>query len=42
MCNSRGFDDEMRSVVARNLEVRGVNLHPKTNITEVHLLFQMT
>jgi glutathione reductase (NADPH) len=31
----RGFDDEMRSVVARNLEGRGINLHPKTNITEL-------
>ncbi|PON72913.1 Glutathione-disulfide reductase [Trema orientale] len=31
----RGFDDEMRAVVARNLEGRGVNLHPRTNLTEV-------
>nr|AHG97672.1 glutathione reductase [Boehmeria nivea] len=31
----RGFDDEMRAVVARNLEGRGVNLHPRTTITEV-------
>ncbi|GMN62496.1 hypothetical protein TIFTF001_031587 [Ficus carica] len=31
----RGFDDEMRAVVARNLEGRGVNLHPRTTLTEV-------
>ena len=31
----RGFDDEMRAVVARNLEGRGINLHPRTNLTEV-------
>ncbi|KAF4355324.1 hypothetical protein F8388_026594 [Cannabis sativa] len=31
----RGFDDEMRAAVARNLESRGVNLHPRTNLTEV-------
>ncbi|KAJ4722958.1 Glutathione reductase [Melia azedarach] len=31
----RGFDDEMRAVVARNLEGRGINLHPRTNITEL-------
>ncbi|KAL8481153.1 hypothetical protein ACS0TY_027085 [Phlomoides rotata] len=31
----RGFDDEMRAVVARNLEGRGINLHPKTNLTEL-------
>ncbi|PON63755.1 Trypanothione reductase [Parasponia andersonii] len=31
----KGFDDEMRAVVARNLEGRGVNLHPRTNLTEV-------
>ncbi|KAI4338297.1 hypothetical protein L6164_016639 [Bauhinia variegata] len=30
----RGFDDEMRAVVARNLEGRGINLHPQTNLTE--------
>lgn len=34
----RGFDDEMRAVVSRNLEARGINLHPITNITEVLLL----
>lgn len=36
----RGFDDEMRAVVARNLEGRGIHLHPQTNLTEVlhHLL----
>lgn len=31
----RGFDDEMRAVVARNLEGRGINMHPRTNLTEV-------
>ncbi len=31
----RGFDDEMRSVVARNLEGRGINVHPKTTIKEL-------
>ncbi|KAK6931729.1 FAD/NAD(P)-binding domain, partial [Dillenia turbinata] len=31
----RGFDDEMRAVVARNLEARGINLHPRTNLTEL-------
>ncbi|XP_075512132.1 glutathione reductase, chloroplastic [Primulina tabacum] len=31
----RGFDDEMRAVVARNLEGRGVNLHPRTSVTEL-------
>jgi hypothetical protein len=31
----RGFDDELRAVVARNLESRGINLHPRTNLTEV-------
>ncbi|KAB2090110.1 hypothetical protein ERO13_A03G093500v2 [Gossypium hirsutum] len=31
----RGFDDEMRAVVARNLERRGINLHPQTNLTEL-------
>ncbi|XP_062109106.1 glutathione reductase, chloroplastic [Humulus lupulus] len=31
----RGFDDEMRAAVARNLEARGVNLHPRTSLTEV-------
>ncbi|GMI70004.1 glutathione-disulfide reductase [Hibiscus trionum] len=31
----RGFDDEMRAVVARNLEERGINLHPQTNLTEL-------
>ncbi|KAE8668101.1 Glutathione reductase, cytosolic [Hibiscus syriacus] len=31
----RGFDDEMREVVARNMEVRGINLHPQTNLTEL-------
>ncbi|XP_028083958.1 glutathione reductase, chloroplastic/mitochondrial-like, partial [Camellia sinensis] len=30
----RGFDDEMRAVVARNLEGRKINLHPRTNLTE--------
>ncbi|KAH1046885.1 hypothetical protein J1N35_037669 [Gossypium stocksii] len=31
----RGFDDEMRAVVARNLEGRGIKLHPQTNLTEL-------
>ncbi|XVF29157.1 hypothetical protein REPUB_Repub15cG0095700 [Reevesia pubescens] len=31
----RGFDDEMRAVVARNLEGRGINLHPQTNLSEL-------
>ncbi|XVE81390.1 hypothetical protein DITRI_Ditri15bG0059400 [Diplodiscus trichospermus] len=31
----RGFDDEMRAVVARNLEGRGINLHPQTNLREL-------
>lgn len=31
----RGFDDEMRALVARNLEGRGINLHPRTTIKEL-------
>ncbi|KAG2321387.1 hypothetical protein Bca52824_014600 [Brassica carinata] len=31
----RGFDDEMRALVARNLEGRGVNLHPQTSLTQL-------
>ncbi|XP_009374616.1 glutathione reductase, cytosolic [Pyrus x bretschneideri] len=31
----RGFDDELRAVVARNLEGRGIDLHPQTNLTEL-------
>jgi len=31
----RGFDDEMRAVVARNLEGRGINLHPRTNLAQL-------
>lgn len=31
----RGFDDEMRAVVARNLEGRGINLHAQTTLTEL-------
>lgn len=31
----RGFDDEMRAVVARNLEARGIDLHPRTTLTQV-------
>ncbi|KAL1542962.1 glutathione-disulfide reductase [Salvia divinorum] len=31
----RGFDDEMREVVAKNLEGRGVKLHPGTNLKEL-------
>ncbi|KAI4965420.1 hypothetical protein ZWY2020_054602 [Hordeum vulgare] len=30
-----GFDDEMRTVVASNLEGRGIRLHPGTNLTEL-------
>lgn len=33
----RGFDDEMRAVVASNLEGRGIKLHPGTNLSEVIL-----
>lgn len=35
ICNCRGFDDELRAVVARNLEGRGIHMHPQTNLTEV-------
>ncbi|KAL3507345.1 hypothetical protein ACH5RR_032727 [Cinchona calisaya] len=31
----RGFDNEMRAVVARNLEGRGIHMHPQTNLTEL-------
>ena len=31
----RGFDDEMRAVVARNLEGRGIKLHPGKNLAQV-------
>ncbi|KAL3506374.1 hypothetical protein ACH5RR_031756 [Cinchona calisaya] len=31
----RGFDDEMRALVARNLEGRGIHMHPQTNLTEL-------
>ncbi|KAJ8505191.1 hypothetical protein OPV22_006077 [Ensete ventricosum] len=31
----RGFDDEMRAVVAKNLEGRGIRLHPGTNLSEL-------
>ncbi|KAM0925501.1 hypothetical protein ACQ4PT_004153 [Festuca glaucescens] len=31
----RGFDDEMRTIVASNLEGRGIRLHPGTNLTEL-------
>lgn len=31
----RGFDDEMRAVVARNLEGRGINLHPRSTLTQL-------
>ncbi|XP_039116822.1 glutathione reductase, cytosolic [Dioscorea cayenensis subsp. rotundata] len=31
----RGFDDEMRVVVAKNLEGRGIRLHPNTNLSEL-------
>lgn len=32
----RGFDDEMRAVMARNLEGRGIRLHPASTLTELH------
>lgn len=35
LTNCRGFDDEMRTVVASNLEGRGIRLHPGTNLSEV-------
>ncbi|WOL12932.1 glutathione reductase, cytosolic [Canna indica] len=31
----RGFDDEMRAVVAKNLEGRGIRLHPGTNLSQL-------
>ncbi|XP_021896952.1 glutathione reductase, cytosolic [Carica papaya] len=31
----RGFDDEMRAMVARNLEGRGINVHPRTSLKEL-------
>ncbi|XP_057959182.1 glutathione reductase, chloroplastic [Malania oleifera] len=31
----RGFDDEMRAAVARNLEGRGILLHPRTTLKEL-------
>eukprot|EP00262_Sarcandra_glabra_P009416 TRINITY_DN23797_c0_g1_i1.p1 TRINITY_DN23797_c0_g1~~TRINITY_DN23797_c0_g1_i1.p1 ORF type:complete len:497 (+),score=102.78 TRINITY_DN23797_c0_g1_i1:220-1710(+) len=31
----RGFDDEMRSVVPKNLEGRGIKLHPGTSLSEL-------
>ncbi|KAL5990441.1 hypothetical protein ACLOJK_011341 [Asimina triloba] len=31
----RGFDDEMRMIMARNLEGRGIKLHPLTNLSEL-------
>ncbi|EPS57559.1 glutathione reductase [Genlisea aurea] len=31
----RGFDNEMRAIVSRNLEGRGINLHPGTNLTSL-------
>ncbi|KAL1342226.1 hypothetical protein HN51_028796 [Arachis hypogaea] len=31
----RGFDDEMRAVVAKNLEGRGIVLHPSTNLAQL-------
>nr|XP_007151881.1 hypothetical protein PHAVU_004G083600g [Phaseolus vulgaris]ESW23875.1 hypothetical protein PHAVU_004G083600g [Phaseolus vulgaris] len=35
LMRTEGFDDEMRTVVARNLEGRGINLHPRTNLTQL-------
>lgn len=37
----RGFDDEMRAAVARNLEARGIDLHPRTNLTEVLQVYNL-
>nr|GEX24238.1 glutathione reductase, cytosolic [Tanacetum cinerariifolium] len=31
----RGFDDEMRVLIARNLEGRGIIMHPQTNLTQL-------
>ncbi|XP_078152528.1 glutathione-disulfide reductase [Carex rostrata] len=31
----RGFDDEMRAVVTKNLEGRGIKLHPQSTLTEL-------
>lgn len=31
----RGFDDEMRAAVTKNLEGRGIKLHPQSTLTEV-------
>lgn len=31
----RGFDDEMRAAVARNLEARGISLHPRTTLSKM-------
>lgn len=31
----RGFDDELRAACARNLEGRGINVHPKATLTEL-------
>ncbi|KAG8072882.1 hypothetical protein GUJ93_ZPchr0006g44169 [Zizania palustris] len=31
----RGFDDEMRAIVASNLQGRGIRLHPGTNLSEL-------
>ncbi|KAK1621304.1 hypothetical protein QYE76_026821 [Lolium multiflorum] len=33
--DASGFDDEMRSIVASNLEGRGIRLHPATNLTQL-------
>jgi len=34
-CLCRGFDEEMRAVVASNLKGRGINCHLNTNIRKV-------
>jgi glutathione reductase (NADPH) len=31
----RVFDDEMQAVMAKNLENRGINLHPNTNLSKL-------
>jgi glutathione reductase (NADPH) len=38
----RGFDMEMREIVARNLTGRGVHVHPETNPTKVRKLEHCT
>ena len=35
----RGFDFEMREIVAQNVKGRGIHQHPGTSPTKVRLLF---